>query len=65
MTVAAENVLPLDPGDLLGSIVKEENLPVHIMGQDPFLEAVEDGFEIFPVCDAFEDHDIPVVIKMF
>ena len=47
MTIAAQDLVPLETGDPLRFKVEKKDLAVQIVGNDPFLEAVQDTGKIF------------------
>jgi hypothetical protein len=49
VAISAQYFLALVTGNVLGFRVEKKDAPVHVMGNNPLLEIIQDAFEIIPV----------------
>ena len=49
VAIPAKDILAGESSDALGLGVEEEDPPLHVMGDDPFLQVVQDPFQVGPV----------------
>jgi hypothetical protein len=47
MAIPADNFLAPETGDPLSFLIEEKDAPVKIMGNNPFLEVIQDPLQVF------------------
>jgi hypothetical protein len=49
MTIPAQHVFTPVTGDAFGFGIKKKDAPVHVVGDNPFFEIIQDIFKVIPV----------------